>query len=43
MSYWGDIELPDEDELGERNDLPNVCASKANLSQTSKPVLDDEE
>jgi len=36
MSYWGDIELPDEDELGERNDLPNVCASK------SKPFADFE-
>ena len=41
MRYWGDIELPDEDELGERGDLPDVRPNNTSPSQTSE--ADDEE
>lgn len=41
MRYWGDIELSDEDELGERCEVPDLCPSKTNPSQTLEPVFED--
>jgi len=36
MRYWGDIEHPDEDELGERGDLPDVRPNNTSLRRLRK-------
>lgn len=44
IRYWDDIELPAEcDEVSQREALPDLCRSNANLPQPYEPVPDEEE